>query len=348
MPAPRIRKAARTGLPAPAAAAKCKATAGSQREPAAATVEGGLLALTPAGVVGWAWAPQSPVEPLHVILAANDSVVGAGLANRFDIELVRSRVGPGVPGFVISIGQPPSGSFPLRLTLRDRVGQVLGMPLILADESTFANHIHGRVAGPYEGMIDGLRDGFLVGWARSLTEPENALIVELYDGAVRLARQRAQLLREDLDLAGKGKCGFAFELPITLLDDRVHSLRVAIAGTDLELKNGPVQFGRLVTSKLVEEVTRLRQETARLRALVETIVDPGGQIQSEIIRTLSERIGAFATIQRDLVERELDALRTLALRQDHSAASGGMDASPAVRTSGTSSRRSNQLRHKVA
>jgi hypothetical protein len=183
-------------------------------------------------------------------------------------------------------------------------------------------------------MIDGLKDGILLGWARSITQPERTLVVELYDGTERLARQRAQLARSDLELAGKGKCGFAFELPVTLLDDRVHSFRVAIEGTDLELNNGPVQFGPLAASRLVEEVARLRKETECLRALVETIVDPSGRIQSEIIRTLSERMNAVATVQREMVERELDALRRLALHEKRAAT---LDTEPSAPTQRDSS-----------
>jgi hypothetical protein len=329
-------------------ATKATSAAEHRKDISAAAVEGGLLALTPLGVVGWGWDPQSPAQPLHVMLAANDSVVGAGLANRFDLDLVRSRVGPGIPGFVINLSQPPTGSYPIRLTLRDRAGREFGTPLVVVDESAFERLMPATAMGPYEGMIDGLKDGALVGWARGTTQPESALVVELYDGTERLARQRAQLARDDLDLAGKGKCGFAFDLPVTLLDDRAHSLRVVIGGTNLELNNGPVQFGPLAASRLFDEVTRLRQETDRLRALVETVVDPSGKVQFEIIRTLSERIGAFATVQRDMLERELDALRTLSLREDHSSVYPATGAAPALRASGTSAAVRHPTRHKVA
>lgn len=277
------------------------------------SVEGGLLAVTSDGVVGWGWNPQAPATPLHAVLLANDTVVGVGLADRFDLDLVRTRVGPGIPGFVIAWRPKSVESYPLHLTLRDVHGTVLGGLLTLEENSALAETSDPE-GSQYEGLIDCVRDGVLLGWARNITQTTRPVTVELYDGHDRIARQIANIYRGDLEVAGKnaGKCAFAFDLPISLLDDQLHSLRVMIVGTSLNVSNGPVQFGRLTASGLFDEVTRLRQEVKRLQSLVEKIVAPNGTVQSEMIRMVSERVSAFAEVQREMVEQELNALRKFA------------------------------------
>jgi hypothetical protein len=318
----RLPKARRAILPKTARATQSHTErdvkAANQAEAEMPAFEGGLLAITPLGVVGWARDLQAPANPLQVVLTANDTVVGTSLSNRFDLELVRVRIGPGVPGFIISLSRPLPSDYPVRLTLRDKTGMVLGTPLVLTDDSLFGPLHPEAPGGAYEGMVEGFKDGVLVGWACSLTQTDRPLSVELYDGNEQIAQQLADGYRGDLETAGKqqGRCAFSFEMPTNLLDGRVHSLRVVVGGTRTELANGPVQFGPLTTSTLVEEVTRLRQEVKRLLSLVEIVVSPSGRVQSEIVRILSERVAAFAEIQRDMVEKELDALRAFAFRED--------------------------------
>jgi hypothetical protein len=276
------------------------------------SVEGGLLALTPNGVVGWGRNLASPTNPLHVVLLANELPVGVALCDRFDIELVRSQVGVGIPGFVIPWYRKAFPSELIRLTLRDVKGKLLGGPIIIDGDADFGSELE-TPDGQFEGAVDRLRDGVLLGWARNVETPTLPVMVELYDGSDRLARQSARLYRDDLRAAGKndGNCAFQFELPISLLDDQVHSLRVVVAGTQFELINSPIQFGRLEYSRIVTEVVQLRQELSKLQAAIDLVVTPNGRVQSEIIRTLYERITALSEIQHEMVEQELNALRKL-------------------------------------
>jgi hypothetical protein len=282
------------------------------------TVEGGLLAVTAEGIVGWARDLAAPAESVRVILLANDEPLARAVANGFDHPIVRARVGPGVPGFVVRLPRLPRAPFPLRLTLRDGRGQELGPPLPLRRREDLLPAVGEAPShGDYDGNVDGLRDGTLIGWAMSRSRPDEVLVVKLHDGAHDLAEARAQQFRPDLQAAGKrdGTCGFTFELPVNLLDGRPHSLRVTIADTEIELPNSPVVFGPGAAKDILDDLARLRGEVERLAARVADLISPQGELQREIVRTLADRMAAITEVQRDLVERELDALRRIALGQ---------------------------------
>jgi hypothetical protein len=280
-------------------------------------VEAGLLTATPEGVVGWAWRPGAPEQPLQVFLLANDVVVGSGVANRFDIESVRASVGPGVPGFLIPFSVFPDSPFPLALTIREANGTSLAAPLIVRNPEQLGPLPRAMPADPtrYEGIVEGLRDGHLIGWIMNHAEPEHAVMVELFDGVERLDRRSADIFRGDLANSGKrgGHCAFCFELPATLLDGRAHLLRVRIAGSALELTNSPVGFGPLAATALIQEISSLRTEVQRLSHAVDFAVAPDGAFQSGLVRDLCDRVAAYAEIQREMIESELDALRAMAL-----------------------------------
>ena len=170
-----------------------------------------------------------------------------------------------------------------------------------------------------EAAVEGLRDGKLAGWAWMPDSPSEELSVDLYEGMQLLDRRTANEFRPALEQAGKrgGRCGFSFQLPNSLLDGRAHSLTVRLTDGGANLPNGTVQFGPLQVSSLVDEVVALRQAVERLTRIVEENFTADGKLPTELVRTLSDRVASFAEIQRDLVERELDALRAMAFSQAH-------------------------------
>ncbi len=290
---------------APAVAAR----AGERR-----TLEGGLISITLDGVLGWLWDPADPTRTLNAVIANGDDVVGIGAADLFDHDIVRRVAGPGIPGFLIKPTKAITGGFPLALTLRDEAGRTLGAPLVVTDATQVEPFLYDLERGLYEGYIDQLRDGLLIGWAWSPSSPDRPVVVELYEGNDRIDRTVASIYREDLAAAGKraGHCGFRLELPVSLLDDRVHSLRVKIADSQFEVPGGAVTFGPMTATALINEITALRSEVSRLTALVNRVASPQGELQTNLIRTLSERFAAVMEVQRETVERELDCLRALA------------------------------------
>jgi hypothetical protein len=291
---------------------------------AGASIEGGLISLTLDGILGWAWDPANPAEPVTAIITSGDVVLGSGVADLYDHDLVRNHVGPGIPGFLIKPTKAPNGRPPIALTLKDEAGRTLGAPLVIDDPARLEPLSLEVERGEYEGYVDQFRDGLLIGWAWSPASPDRPVIVELYEGDDRIDRTVASLYREDLAAAGKrgGHCGFRLELPVALLDDRVHRLEVKIANSRYGLPGGALVFGPLVAASLIKEVAALRAEVARLTSLVERVASPQGEVQTTLVRTVSERIAALAEVQRETVERELDALRAFAF------GGTGMEAAP--------------------
>lgn len=276
--------------------------------------EGALVAVTPRGLIGWAWDPARPAETLRVRIAAGETILGEAMAERFDDWVAAAHGRPGVPGFVLTLPRLPDGPWPLELHLLDERGVTLGPPFTVAAEDALAPALDPDLAASVEGSVDALQDGQVVGWARDAQAPGLRLRVELVDGATVLGSAEADRFRQDLLDAGKGDgaCGFELKLPAALLDGRPHALRVRIAGTRRHLGGREIGFGPQTAGALFEEVARLGREVERLGRLVDALANPTGPFQTEIVRTIADRVAAHSEIQRELVERELDALRRIA------------------------------------
>jgi hypothetical protein len=280
--------------------------------------DGELLAHGPDGVVGWAWRPNRPDTPVRVVLLSNDHLAGVGIADRFDIPMVQSRVGPGIPGFIITPRDLPGDRDSLVLSLRSEHGDVIGRPLEVVLPRDVASHgVNGasphRAGTTQQGMILGFRDGALIGWVAADARSGEVPMLELHDGERQVTRQRAEPAGPTPRDAGSSfdRHPFALKLPTSLLDGLIHRLRVTISGGGVELAGGPVAFGPQSVSSLLDEVVGLREQVSKLTAAVDAIVSPFGPLQRQLIGTLCNRIAAFSEIQRDMVERELEALRSL-------------------------------------
>lgn len=311
-------KQPRRRAPAKPAPARANGAATAAVDPGSAdrfSIEGGLISISDDGVLGWAWDPADPARLVTAVITNGDDVLGSGIADLFDHEIVRHRVGPGIPGFLIKPTRAPKTDLPVVLTLKDEGGRTLGAPLVVDDRAKLQSFLLGSERDVYEGFVDQMRDGLLLGWAWSPSSQERPVVVELYDGDDRIERTVASLYREDLAAAGKrqGHCGFRLELPVALLDDRVHYLKVRIANSRYEVGGGTIAFGPLSATSLFAEVVALRAEVARLAKMIEFVASPQGEVQATLIRTLSERVAAMTEVQRETIERELDALRAVAL-----------------------------------
>jgi hypothetical protein len=79
------------------------------------------------------------------------------------------------------------------------------------------------------------------GWARLKEQPDSPAHVEIYDGDTLLATIPADQFRQTCFDAhmGDGRKGFSFPTPASLKDWRPHTIRVKVAGTNIELANSP-------------------------------------------------------------------------------------------------------------
>jgi hypothetical protein len=279
-------------------------------------LEGGLLAITSDGVLGWAWKPADPSIAVEADIVCNGQILSSIIADLFSNPAIRSRIGSGIPGFLAKLSLQPAGPYPITLQLHSRTGGLLGDPLVINHPRELSTVVQGLGASSFEGYVDYVADGYVTGWAWKPADPAEQVAVELMEGEIRLDRALASIHRQDLASCGKrgGSCGFRLELPISLLDDRVHVLHVIIANTQIKLSGCSLTFGPQTAAPLLKEISRLRSQVADLAALVDRIVSPLGELQTSLIRALSERMGALIEVQRETVHSELDALRALALR----------------------------------
>jgi hypothetical protein len=73
-------------------------------------------------------------------------------------------------------------------------------------------------------------------------------------------------------------------------------------------------LGPLPVKTVLDELVSLRATVNRLEQVVNRVVSPTGDIQAALVRVLSERVAALTEVQRETVERELDALRAFAFQ----------------------------------
>jgi len=93
----------------------------------------------------------------------------------------------------------------------------------------------------YEGFLDRVDYEAIGGWAYDVRQCDRPLDIEIYRGEVKLARVRADGLRRDLLLAGKGNGRHSFILPTPscLRDGKPHSIRARVANSRFELNYSP-------------------------------------------------------------------------------------------------------------
>jgi hypothetical protein len=82
---------------------------------------------------------------------------------------------------------------------------------------------------------------FVHGWAWDKNDPDAAVQVDVYDGNTLLGTVEASKFRQDLldSGVGTGKHGFEFSLPASLRDNKPHTIRCRLHGTNTDLLGTP-------------------------------------------------------------------------------------------------------------
>jgi D-alanine transfer protein len=93
----------------------------------------------------------------------------------------------------------------------------------------------------YRGFHQRADGEFIAGWAWDAALPNTPIRVDIYDGERLLATVPAEVFRADLreNGIGNGKHAFRYPTPPELKDGQAHSIRVKIAGTDIDLIDTP-------------------------------------------------------------------------------------------------------------
>src|SRR6266403_1935622 len=93
----------------------------------------------------------------------------------------------------------------------------------------------------YEGWHDRSDQQGIAGWIYDAVHPDRVIAVDIYADATHLATMAARLFRPDLHVArkGNGRHAFVCPLPDRLRDGQTHTIRVKVAGTNVELNGTP-------------------------------------------------------------------------------------------------------------
>jgi hypothetical protein len=142
----------------------------------------------------------------------------------------------------VTVTQLPLGT-PSTLSLRVAGASTILATLPVDDAARFREIISPSIR--FEGFVDGIHHGKILGWVRDQLAPTRRLSVVLKDGGADLFTVLAEKHRADLERAGKGdgRHGFEVPLPLSVFDGRSHALRLRIEGTDLELGAEPLVVG---------------------------------------------------------------------------------------------------------
>ena len=101
-------------------------------------------------------------------------------------------------------------------------------------------------SGPpaYEGYHDITDCNEILAWAWDKNHPDDPVKLDIYDGNLLIDTVTADGFRQDLLATGKGngKHAMNFSVPPKMKDGKKHSILVKIAGTSIELSNGPKEI----------------------------------------------------------------------------------------------------------
>jgi uncharacterized repeat protein (TIGR01451 family) len=98
--------------------------------------------------------------------------------------------------------------------------------------------VHQFALPDYQGFNDGAGCDTISGWAGDVSNPDNTVNVDIYDGNTLIGTAPANMYREDLlNVLGSPNHGFSFLTPASLKDGAVHTINVKFSGTNNLLSN---------------------------------------------------------------------------------------------------------------
>lgn len=257
-------------------------------------IEGELFRSKEKGITGWVWNRTLPYEALTVELVMGETVLATAQADELDLSLLDRQIGNGKHAFTLQLETWPEASYPASIIVR-----VAGTKFVVGEVLVRGDHdLVGIVKSAPMGHCDGFIRGALQGWAIDRANPDSPISVDLLDNGVVIATIPCGEYRKDVKESGigDGYCGFRFELPLSFLDGELHTISVCFSDVQHPLVNGTFMFGVTGPSQLTKQLSAINMRMTKIDGYA-----------SELAR----RHEALITIQRDSIERELQALRRL-------------------------------------
>lgn len=113
-----------------------------------------------------------------------------------------------------------------------------------AGSSAAANSAAKSGPPAYEGFHDITDCNAILAWAWDKNHPNDPVKLDIYDGNLLMTTVTADEFRQDLlDTGhGNGKHGVVFPVPPQMKDGKKHAIMIKVAGTSIELANGPKEL----------------------------------------------------------------------------------------------------------
>src|SRR6185503_15834111 len=131
----------------------------------------------------------------------------------FDVRLAERHMGNGSHSFRVTLTELPHGT-PRALSLRVAGASRILAALPVDDMARFRDII--SPSARYEGFVDGIRYGRILGWVRDQLDLARRVRVVLEDSGADVFTVLAEKHRADLERAGMGDGRHGFDVPLPL------------------------------------------------------------------------------------------------------------------------------------
>ena len=185
---------------------------------------------------GWAYNSLKPHEYLILSIYQNDQEILQVLANQFRKDLQESGIGTGNYGFAVRLPKKVCEAAPFDLKIK-----VKNSDFVL-NKSVVKFTYQSPYKSGFQGSCEAIKGAKIKGWALDNNNLDRQIIVSFYEGSQLLNQATANLYRADIQKwkQGGGCCGFIFDIPEHILDNRRHELSFCFENSYVELNNSPV------------------------------------------------------------------------------------------------------------
>jgi hypothetical protein len=219
---------------------------GSRRRPDAAPdrVAGRFDDIRGGHAVGWATDRQEPGRLVTVSLRIDGRIVASAPADRPRPDVQAAGFGQGLGGYALRIPDAFADGAEHRVAViaGPEEAPLPGGPHAYRSDSPAPEAAGGAGASArYLGRFEGVADGAAFGWVYDPDAPQARVELELVVDDAPAGRFRADASRLDVAEAGHGDGfhGFFGRMPARFYDGQPHTVRIAVAGTEVWLPGGP-------------------------------------------------------------------------------------------------------------
>ena len=147
------------------------------------TIEGALLSLSEKGFEGWAWNTAKPTDYVDIEIVCGEHILASTRANAFSLELVQQKKGSGMHGFVVLPDALPELEYPALIRARAKgAAEFLSGEITVPDVKAFIGIVSDNQIQDFEGYVDMVQRGKIIGWAINRAMPCRPVTLELLEG----------------------------------------------------------------------------------------------------------------------------------------------------------------------